>query len=320
MPKAAELLGRNAMGQSTGPDVFTLNRKDGSQAIVEIRTHPVRIGDRVLVLGAARDITDHKRVERELRKREQRYGLAVDGGKVGVWDWDLETNEIYLDPILKGVLGFKDSEIRNHIDDWGKQVHSDDVERVMAEATAHLEGRRPQYEVEHRMLCKNGCVRWYLARGTAIRDEDGKPCRMVGTDTDITELKAMQENLRKAHDDLEQRVEERTAELRSANEQLQLHIDERQQMEVELVRTERLRALGELSAGISHNEHLKKQAKQLVWSGKSGRVIKPLSVAAVYPQTAPGTHSPGTRAAAGCCRTTRYTRRVLVLRDRGVKP
>ena len=118
---------------------------------------------------------------------------------MGVWDWNVETNEIYVDPRLKALLGYEDCEIQNHLDDWGKLVHPDDAEQVMTEANAHLEGLTPHYEVEHRMLGKDGSVCWFLARGTAIRDADGKPYRVVGTDTDITERKRTSEALRAEH-------------------------------------------------------------------------------------------------------------------------
>jgi PAS domain S-box-containing protein len=112
---------------------------------------------------------------------------------VGVWDWNLETNEIYVDPNLKAMLGYADHEIRNHLDDWGKHVHPDDGEEVMAKANAHLEGSAPTYEVTHRMLHKDGSIRWFLARGTAMRDAKGRPYRVLGTDTDITERKQAEE-------------------------------------------------------------------------------------------------------------------------------
>ena len=117
---------------------------------------------------------------------------------MGVWDWNLDTNEIYVDPMLKAFLGYEDHEIRNHIDDWGKRVHPADRERVMAEATKHLEGASLHYEIEHRMLHKDGSIRWFLARGTAMRDRSGKPYRMLGTDTDITERKQADEALKRS--------------------------------------------------------------------------------------------------------------------------
>jgi len=150
--------------------------------------------------GTAIDITDRKLVEDALRESEQRYELATKAGQTGVWDWNIETNEIYIDPNLKAMLGYKDHEIRNHLDDWGNFVHPDDGELVMAEAEAHFEGLTPLYEVSHRMIHKDGSVRWFLARGNAIRDDSGKPYRMLGTDVDITERKQAEEGLRESEE------------------------------------------------------------------------------------------------------------------------
>jgi PAS domain S-box-containing protein len=147
-----------------------------------------------------REIAERKQVEEALRESERRYRLATVAGQVGVWDWDIETSEIYLDPNLKAMLGFEDHEIRNHLHDWGRYVHSDDVELVMSEAKAHLEGLTQQYEVAHRMLHKDGSIRWFLARGTALQDASGKPYRVLGTDTDITERKRAEEALRESEE------------------------------------------------------------------------------------------------------------------------
>jgi PAS domain S-box-containing protein len=362
IPKAAAHLARNAMGQPTGPDDFTLNRKDGDQVTVEIRTFPVKIDNRNLVLGIARDttdrnqaeealrkessfrsaviqraaeglcvchqtstypfleftlwndrmteitgytmeevnrlgwyqtlyndpelqerakermekmrrghdlydeeweitrsdgekrvlnistsviestddtdhvlalmhdITERKRMEEELQEGKRRYALAAGAGKVGVWDWNTETNEIYVDPNLKAILGYTDHEIRNHLDEWGSLVHPDDAELVMAEAEAYLDGLKPQYEVTHRMLHKDGSVRWFLARGTAIRDEKGKPYRVVGTDTDITERMQMEEELRES----EAQFRVQASDLEEVNAALKVLLKRREEDKIEL--------------------------------------------------------------------------------------
>ncbi len=163
----------------------------------------MRVEERTAELAKANEalrveIAEHKRAKEAMWESEQRYELATDAGQVGVWDWNLETNEIYVDPLLKAILGYEDDEIRNHLDDWGKLIHPDDTERVMARTNTHLEGLTPHYEVTHRMVRKDGSACWFLARGTAIRDADGKPYRVVGTDTDITKRKQTEEALRES--------------------------------------------------------------------------------------------------------------------------
>jgi diguanylate cyclase (GGDEF)-like protein/PAS domain S-box-containing protein len=151
------------------------------------------------ILGVAIDVTARKQAEEALHESEERYLRAVTAGKVGVWEWNLTTNEMYLAPNLKAMLGYADHEIRNHLDDWGRFVHPDDQQLVMDAAAACLRGETDTYEVEHRMLHKDGSVRWMVARGLVSRDAQGHPVRMVGTDTDITERKQAEEQLHRAN-------------------------------------------------------------------------------------------------------------------------
>jgi PAS domain S-box-containing protein len=196
-------------------------RKDGTQIPVEYVSTPIREGG--TIVGAVvtfNDITERKRAEEALFLSRERYTLAVNAGKVGVWDWHIESGHIYLDPMLKALLGFEESEIPDEIAAWASRIHPDDVERVMAAAQDHLEGKSPDYAIEHRMLHKNGSIRWFLARGTALRDPQGKPHRMVGTDSDITERKEVEVALQRVKEELELKVEERTIALKRLNEQL----------------------------------------------------------------------------------------------------
>ncbi|MGD1699496.1 EAL domain-containing protein [Dapis sp. BLCC M229] len=142
---------------------------------------------------AQTEIAERKRVEQELRQSQERYALAIEAGHVGIWEWDLQTNEIYLDPILKAMLGFEDWEIRNHIDDWSQLVHPEDREQMMTAKNYHLAGLTPKYEMEHRIQHKDGSYRWFFCRGVAIRDSQGKAFRMMGTKTDITKCKQAEE-------------------------------------------------------------------------------------------------------------------------------
>ena len=147
-------------------------------------------------IGSCLDITDRKESEDALRESQQRYTMASAAGAVGVWDWNFETNELYVDPTLKSLLGFEDAEITTRPDDWGSRVHPEDLPAAAARVKACIDGATDVYEVEHRMLHKDGSSRWFLSRGSAMRGVDGTLHRLVGTKVDITERKRAEEGIR----------------------------------------------------------------------------------------------------------------------------
>jgi PAS domain S-box-containing protein len=152
-------------------------------------------GRAIRMSGAFLDIDDRKQAELALAESERRYEQATAAAGVGVWEWDLSTNDFFVDPRLKSLLGYEDHEIRNHIDDWGQHVHPSDSDRVMKDVAEYLGGLKPTYEAEHRMLHKDGSIRWFLSQGSVVRADDGKPLRLVGTDTDITGRKMAEQRL-----------------------------------------------------------------------------------------------------------------------------
>ncbi len=149
-------------------------------------------------IGSALDITDRRDWEDALRESQQRLTLATAAGAVGIWDWNFATNELFVDPGLKSLLGFDDREITSRPDDWGSRVHSEDLPAAAALVQACLDGRSDVYEIEHRMLHKDGSVKWFLSRGSAVRAADGTLHRIIGTKVDITERKRAAEQLRLA--------------------------------------------------------------------------------------------------------------------------
>lgn len=171
-------------------------------------------------ISVIEDITKRKKAERALRESEQRYALAVEAGKVGVWDWKLQSGEIYLDPLLKALLGYQDHEIENHIDAWSSLIHQEDRWAVEQASRAHLSGALPRFQVVHRMYHKNGGVRWFQTNGSIVLDSRDEPWRMVGTHTDISERMEAEQELKKHRNQLEELVGQRTAELEHKNKEL----------------------------------------------------------------------------------------------------
>lgn len=139
-----------------------------------------------------------QQINQALRLSEQRYALALSAGEVGVWDWDLKNNQLYVATNLKAMLGYTNNEINPNWEEWQKLIHPEDQERVKVVLANHLAGLTSQYEVEYRRLHKDGTWRWFLSRGDTLRDSNGQPCRMAGSETDITERKQLEAYLRQS--------------------------------------------------------------------------------------------------------------------------
>jgi diguanylate cyclase (GGDEF)-like protein/PAS domain S-box-containing protein len=131
----------------------------------------------------------HKRAQEALKESEERYALAALGSNDGLWDWNIPDNEVHYSARWKSMLGFQENEISHKPEEWLDRIHDGDRARVKNEITAHQSGATPHFESEHRMLHHDGTFRWMLSRGLAIRDQSGKPLRMAGSQTDITQAK-----------------------------------------------------------------------------------------------------------------------------------
>jgi diguanylate cyclase (GGDEF)-like protein/PAS domain S-box-containing protein len=121
-----------------------------------------------------------------LRDSEERYALAVVGANDGLWDWKVQSNQAYFSPRWKAIFGFEPKELSDHIDEWYVRIHPDDVPRLRDALMAHLDGRLPTFESEHRILHKDGTYRWVVSRGSAVRGPDGKATRIAGSMRDVT--------------------------------------------------------------------------------------------------------------------------------------
>ncbi len=121
---------------------------------------------------------------------------ALQEANVGLWDWDLRTDQVYYSTGWKRMLGYEEDEISPHIEEWLKRIHPADSQRALATLHTYLDGPPAVYMCEHRLQHEDGSYRWILARGTSLRDASGKPYRMIGSHADITQYKQAEEQLR----------------------------------------------------------------------------------------------------------------------------
>jgi len=149
---------------------------------------PRRIEDgRTVWNGYISDITEIKQAETELRSTKERYEFAIEGSKMGLWDWNLETNKVYYSDKSLDLLGLTRDEIVPHEDTWNDRVHPDDKDRYFNDINEHFKGATPYYSNEHRILREDGSYIWVLDKGKTVdRDSSGRPIRVIGTHTDIT--------------------------------------------------------------------------------------------------------------------------------------
>jgi len=137
-----------------------------------------------------RDVTSLHSAQINLKRNEQRLELALQGGELGLWDWDIETGEFLCNNRWFEMFEYEPSEIRVNFDSWKKMLHPDDLSNVMEIVDQHIQGKSEYFEAEYRLQTKSKHWVWCLSKGKVIdHDKIGKPLRMVGTHLDITARK-----------------------------------------------------------------------------------------------------------------------------------
>lgn len=149
------------------------------------------------------EITNKKQIENILREKEERYELAVSGTNDGIWDWNLDNNEVYYSPAWMRIVGYENNPLPNTLSSWLDLVHNDDLEQVLQNVSAHLQGETKLYQNSHRLKHQNGSYIWVLAKAKCLYNETGNPYRLVGTITDITDKKQAENDLKIAKEKAE---------------------------------------------------------------------------------------------------------------------
>ncbi len=169
---------------------------------------------RSTILTIALDMTNLVDAESALRRSEENLSKLSLITNDGIWDWDLRTDKVDFDPRYYTMAGYEVDEFPHTLDEFRTRLHPDDIDYVFEQANGHLAGEIDRYAVEFRFQTKDGSWLWIYGRGKIIeQDENGNPLRFVGTHTDISGRKKVEEELNEYQQQLEALVEDRTQKL-----------------------------------------------------------------------------------------------------------
>lgn len=128
-----------------------------------------------------------KRADDALRNSNERFALAMEGATEGIWDWDLDSDEVYFSSRWKALIGCDETNLPNRISEWFDRIHEKDINRVRTEINKHLDGISLRIDTTYRIRHANSTYRWVRTVGMARRDSDGTPLRLAGSLSDVTE-------------------------------------------------------------------------------------------------------------------------------------
>ncbi len=151
------------------------------------------------ISGVIRDISTLKQLETTLKQNLHHLKTSVEGGRVGLWDWNLITQESSFSREYKRQLGYLDHEMDASFETWSELIHPDDRDKTLEKLDLCLSPPYPPYEVEFRLRHKNGSYRWVLAKATLKFDLQNTPTSMHGSHIDITSQKTAESKIKKLH-------------------------------------------------------------------------------------------------------------------------
>lgn len=168
---------------------------------------------------------ERKQVDAALLESEERWKFALEGAGDGVWDWNIQSGEMVFSRRWNEMLGYSEHELQGCLESWTGRIHPADLPDVLSTLQAYLNGKSSTYMHEHRMLCRDGTVKWILSRGIVVsHDSSGAALRMIGTHSDITGRKQMEEDSRRYLQQVEEsrdRITEQSIQLIRQSEELE---------------------------------------------------------------------------------------------------
>jgi len=170
----------------------TIVTKAGAHLPVMMNTRKV---EEDVLQAIFHDVSQLRAAEQSLRASEERFRLAVEGTRDGLWDWNLQTNKGYHSDRFATMLGYEADELPDTDAAWNDLLHPEDKSEALRQVDEYLQGKTGFYESTFRLRAKDGSYRWITGRGKALFDDDGNPIRFVGFNTDITKQKKQEEEV-----------------------------------------------------------------------------------------------------------------------------
>lgn len=184
---------------------FTNRHKDGSIYHAHQTISPITddAGEIEGFAAIQADTTERLKREETLRERTERLDLALEGAELGVWDWDMQTNEVYRDEQWAAQLGYEPGEIGDRFADWEAFIHPEDRATHDRALDAHVSGETEYYHCECRVRTKSGDWKWIKNVGKIVEWDGDTPIRAVGIHEDVDEGRRVREQLAQNNDMLE---------------------------------------------------------------------------------------------------------------------
>jgi PAS domain S-box-containing protein len=184
---------------------------------VQVIGKPIVFEERDATLISVNDITEQVLAEEKLIKSNERYHYASKAAFDAIWDWDLNTNEIYWSDGYETLFGYKVENNKGNISSWYDHIHAKDKKRVIDSIYKSINDGATNWEEEYRFLKDDGSICYVINRGLIIKDEKNEPCRMIGAMQDHTIREKNEQSLKTLNASLAKRA----AELASSNEELE---------------------------------------------------------------------------------------------------